>query len=719
MNLRTIVLFVFLAAVTRIPAVAETGYDLWLRYVPVEDAKLCDAYRKINRNMIFDASASATLSVAKSELQRGLQGLLGRCPNDIDKVSDGTLIVGPVGRIGAYLTAGMTDDIDGCGPEGYRILSRKIGGKKVNIITAASDIGVLYGVFHYLRLMQTGVPVDNLDISEKPGLTYRMLNHWDNLDGTIERGYAGYSLWNWERLPYIKQDRYTDYARANASIGINGVVLNNVNAKAKSLSREWIVKASGLADVFRPYGIRIYLTAKFSAPKEIGGLLTADPRDPGVRQWWKDKAKEIYSIIPDFGGFLVKANSEGQPGPQDYGCTHADGANMLAEALEPYGGIVFWRAFVYQNERHIDRVVTGYNEFKPLDGKFNKNVFVQPKNGPIDFQPREPFHPLFGGMPDTPLCMEVQITQENLGHAGHLVYLAPLYEETLQSDTYADGEGSTVSHVLQGYGRTHGLSAMAGVPNIGSDLNWTGHLFGQANWYAFGRMAWNPDMRAGDVADEWIAMTFSCSAEVCRPVKRIMMMSRETYVDYTMPLGLNHIMNFASHNGPEPWHHDPSWTAYDYHKVTCDSIGVDRTHRGSGAAQQYHSPQSDRFDSLADCPETYLLWFHRLPFTYTMKSGKTLWDEMVGHYYAGVEGVREMQRLWRQVEGRIDRQRYEHVASLLEYQEREAVWWRDACVLFFQEYSRLPLPEGLEPPAHTLDYYKRIPFPYDWNGYYD
>ena len=728
MNLRIIISSLLFSCLCSFTSVAETGYDLWLRYVPVEDAGLSRAYKKAHRNLIFDAPSSTTLTAAKDELERGLKGMIGECPTvgsigsgsvlgpEKGSISDGSLVIVSADRAGGYIPYISLDE---CGTEGYRIISCKVKGKKVNVIAANSDKGILYGVFHYLRLMQSGQDISHLDILETPALTYRVLNHWDNLDGTIERGYAGYSLWDWERLPSHKQDRYIDYARANASIGINGVVLNNVNAKAKSLRRDWIVKASGLAEAFRPYGIRIYLTAKFSAPKEIGGLSTANPRDPEVRKWWKDKAREIYSIIPDFGGFLVKANSEGQPGPQDYGCTHAEGANILAEALEPYGGVVFWRAFVYQNERHIDRVVTGYNEFKPLDGKFNRNVFVQPKNGPIDFQPREPFHPLFGGMPDTPLCMEVQITQENLGHAGHLVYLGTLFEETLKSDTHADGEGSTVSKILRGYGKTHGMSAIAGVPNIGSDLNWTGHLFGQANWYAFGRMAWNPEISSGDVADEWIAMTFSTSPQVAAPIKQIMMMSRETYVDYTMPLGLNHIMNFASHNGPEPWHHDPSWTAYDYHRVTHDSIGVDRTHHGSGATRQYHAPLSDTFDSLETCPDEYLLWFHRLPFTYVMKSGRTLWDEMVTHYYSGVAGVREMQRLWAQLDGQIDRQRYNHVASLLEYQEREAIWWCDACVLFFQSYCGLPIPDGLEPPAHKLDYYKRIPFPHDWDGYYD
>lgn len=463
----------------------------------------------------------------------------------------------------------------------------------------------------------------------------------------------------------------------------------------------------------------MYLTAKFSAPREIGGLKSADPKDAAVRQWWKDKAKEIYDLIPDFGGFLVKANSEGQPGPQDYGCSHADGANMLAEALEPYGGVVFWRAFVYQNNRHVDRVITGYNEFKPIDGLFHKNVFVQPKNGPIDFQPREPFHPLFGAMPDTPLSMEFQITQENLGHAGHLVYLGTLYEETLQSDTYSWGKGTTVSKVLQDYQRTHGISALAGVPNIGTDLNWTGHPFGQANWYAFGALAWNPDGSARQIAEDWIRMTFSNKDVVVKPILKLMMMSRETYVHYTMPLGLNHIMNFGTHNGPEPWHDDPVWTAFDYHKVSKDSIGVDRTSAGTGAVLQYHNQVGKTFECLQTCPDQYLLWFHRLPWRHKMKSGLTLWDELVKYYYQGVDEVKTMQLIWRKVQGHIDSERFHEVESLLRYQELEAVWWRDACVLFFQQYADMPIPSHYEKPAHSLKYYQSIPFPYDWKGKYE
>lgn len=697
---------------------AENGYELWLRYKPVNNASLCESYRLMNRKVIFPGEAES-LVAARKELQAGLSGLLNVNFTETEALEDNVLLVGTPQSIPLLQKQSFYTEINELSGEGYLILNSKIEGKKITVIAARTDIGVLYGVFHYLRLMQTNQSLDKLSIKEEPKLKYRVLNHWDNLNGTIERGYAGYSIWNWERLPSYKEQRYTDYARANASIGINGAVLNNVNAQAKSLRTDWLVKASGLADVLRPYGIKVYLTAKFSAPKEIGGLDSANPKDPKVQQWWKDKVKEIYSLIPDFGGFLVKANSEGQPGPQDYGCSHAEGANMLADALEPFGGIVFWRAFVYQNERHVDRVINGYNEFKPLDGQFKKNVFVQPKNGAIDFQPREPFHPLFGGMPGTPLSLEFQITQENLGHAGHLVYLGTLFEETLQSDTYENGKGSTVSKALQNYQKTHGISAIAGVPNIGTDLNWTGHLFGQANWYAFGRLAWNPDMSSAGIAEDWARMTFSNDESVLSPILKIMLMSRETYVDYSMPLGLNHIMNYDTHNGPEPWHDDPVWTAFDYHKITKDSIGINRTANGSGATKQYHPEVFEKFNDIKKCPQEYLLWFHRVPWTHKMSSGKTLWDELVLHYYKGVDEVRLMQSIWNGLEGKIDSERFAHVASLLKFQEREAIWWRDGCLLFFQEYSGLPIPSNFEQPEHSLKYYKTIPFPHDWKGLYE
>ncbi|WP_291585179.1 alpha-glucuronidase family glycosyl hydrolase [Bacteroides sp.] len=698
---------------------AENGYDLWLRYQKVDNSQLLNSYSKTLAKLNFPVN-SATLTEAKKELQQGLNGLLDTKLPETDGISKGTLLVGTPAssKILSDIHA-ITNEISGLGDEGFLIKTLKVNGTPCTVIAARKDMGVMYGVFHFLRLLQTQSDIKDLNITQVPKLQRRMLNHWDNLNGTIERGYAGYTLWDWQRLPGYIDPRYRDYARANASIGINGTVLNNVNANARSLTTEYLIKAAALADVFRPYGIRVYLTARFSAPKELRALNTADPLNPEVRQWWKDKVKEIYKYIPDFGGFLVKANSEGQPGPQDYKRTHADGANMMAEALEPYGGIVMWRAFVYENSRNIDRAGNGYEEFKPLDGKFNKNVFVQPKNGPIDFQPREPFHPLFGAMPQTPLMLEFQITQEYLGYATNLAYLGPLFEECLDADTYTKGKGTTVANVLEDYNRSHGISGIAGVANIGTDINWCGHLFGQSNWYAFGRMAWNPELSSEEVADEWLRMTFNNNTSFVNPIKEMMQQSRETVVNYRNPLGLNHIMNFATHYGPGPWYKDPHWDAKDYHKADETGIGVDRTSKGSNVVNQYAKPLAEILENLNTCPQKDLLWFHHLPWDYKMPSGKILWDELVAYYYKGVEEVRGMHKLWDSMEGKIDAERFNHVKQLLKVQEDEAIWWRDGCVLYFQTFSKRPIPSQHEHPKHTLEYYKRIPFPYNWEGKYE
>ena len=698
---------------------AENGYDLWLRYQKVDNSQLLNSYSKTLAKLNFPVN-SATLTEAKKELQQGLNGLLDTNLPETDGISKGTLLVGtPASSKVLSGIHAITNEISGLGDEGFLIKTLKVNGTPYTVIAARKDMGVMYGVFHFLRLLQTQSDIKELNITQVPKLQRRMLNHWDNLNGTIERGYAGYALWDWQRLPGYIDPRYRDYARANASIGINGTVLNNVNANARSLTTEYLIKAAALADVFRPYGIRVYLTARFSAPKELRALNTADPLDPEVRQWWKDKVKEIYKYIPDFGGFLVKANSEGQPGPQDYKRTHADGANMMAEALEPYGGIVMWRAFVYENSRNVDRAGNGYEEFKPLDGKFNKNVFVQPKNGPIDFQPREPFHPLFGAMPQTPLMLEFQITQEYLGYATNLAYLGPLFEECLDADTYTKGKGTTVANVLEDYNRSHGISGIAGVANIGTDINWCGHLFGQSNWYAFGRMAWNPELSSEEVADEWLRMTFNNNTSFVNPIKEMMQQSRETVVNYRNPLGLNHIMNFATHYGPGPWYKDPHWDAKDYHKADETGIGVDRTSKGSNVVNQYAKPLAEILENLNTCPQKDLLWFHHLPWDYKMPSGKILWDELVAYYYKGVDEVRGMRKLWDSMEGKIDAERFNHVKQLLKVQEDEAIWWRDGCVLYFQTFSKRPIPSQYEHPQHTLEYYKRIPFPYNWEGKYE
>lgn len=698
---------------------AENGYDLWLRYQKVDNSQLLNSYSKTLAKLNFPVN-SATLTEAKKELQQGLDGLLDTNLPETDGISKGTLLVGtPASSKVLSGIHAITNEISGLGDEGFLIKTLKVNGTPCTVIAARKDMGVMYGVFHFLRLLQTQSDIKELNITQMPKLQRRMLNHWDNLNGTIERGYAGYTLWDWQRLPGYIDPRYRDYARANASIGINGTVLNNVNANARSLTTEYLIKAAALADVFRPYGIRVYLTARFSAPKELRALNTADPLDPEVRQWWKDKVKKIYKYIPDFGGFLVKANSEGQPGPQDYKRTHADGANMMAEALEPYGGIVMWRAFVYENSRNVDRAGNGYEEFKPLDGKFNKNVFVQPKNGPIDFQPREPFHPLFGAMPQTPLMLEFQITQEYLGYATNLAYLGPLFEECLDADTYTKGKGTTVANVLEDYNRSHGISGIAGVANIGTDINWCGHLFGQSNWYAFGRMAWNPELSSEEVADEWLRMTFNNNTSFVNPIKEMMQQSRETVVNYRNPLGLNHIMNFATHYGPGPWYKDPHWDAKDYHKADETGIGVDRTSKGSNVVNQYAKPLAEILENLNTCPQKDLLWFHHLPWDYKMPSGKILWDELVAYYYKGVDEVRGMRKLWDSMEGKIDAERFNHVKQLLKVQEDEAIWWRDGCVLYFQTFSKRPIPSQYEHPQHTLEYYKRIPFPYNWEGKYE
>jgi alpha-glucuronidase len=469
--------------------------------------------------------------------------------------------------------------------------------------------------------------------------------------------------------------------------------------------------------VLRPYGMRIYLTARFSAPIEIGGLKTADPLDPAVREWWKKKTDEIYGFIPDFGGYLVKANSEGQPGPQDYKRTHADGANMFADALAPHGGVVMWRAFVYSSDVPADRVKQAYDEFTPLDGQFHDNVIVQVKNGPLDFQPREPFSPLFGAMPKTPLAMEFQITKEYLGQDTHLVYLGPLFEEVLRADTYAKGKGSTIAKVIDGslFGYRH--TAIAGVSNVGSDTNWTGSQFNQANWYAFGRLAWDPYLSSAGIADEWTRMTFTNAPVAVARIDHMMMISREAVVNYMTPLGLAHIMATGHHYGPAPWARlaRPDQSPVYFHRADTLGIGFDRTATGSNAVAQYAPPVRDRYANLATVPDSNLLWFHHVRWDYKLASGRTLWDELVIRYNTGVDSVRSMQKTWNSVEGSVDAQRFHEVKDFLAIQEKEARWWRDAALSYFQTFSRRPIPSTYDQPAHPLAYYQQLRCPADRN----
>jgi len=692
------------------PLRADDGYGLWLRYPRVDDAARMAEYRASITRLVLPGE-SPTLRAARDELRRGLRGMLGmEIPISPSVSASGALLVGTPASSRRIAALGLGEELRRVGDEGFVIRAASVGGRRTIVIAANRDVGVLYGAFHLLRHLQTHRPLADLSIVQSPRIGRRVLNHWDNLDRSVERGYAGRSLWEWDALPDSLSARYVDYARANASIGINGTVLTNVNANARVLTAPYLHKVRALAGVFRPYGIRVYLTARFSAPMEIGGLETADPLDPAVRAWWKAKADEIYRTIPDFGGFLVKANSEGQPGPQDYQRTHADGANMLAEAVAPHGGIVMWRAFVYSAETPTDRVRQAHDEFHPLDGRFQGNVLVQVKNGPLDFQPREPFHPLFGAMPRTPLMLELQITQEYLGHASDLVYLAPLFEEVLDADTHARGAGSTVAKVIDGSLEGHRLTAIAGVANTGTDRNWTGHPFGQANWYAFGRLAWDPDAASAEIAEEWLRMTFTHDPSFVALVKAMMMRSRETAVEYMTPLGLHHIMARDHHYGPGPWVEGggrADWTSVYYHRADTLGVGFDRTAAGSSAVAQYAAPVAARWGSRQTVPDSLLLWFHRVGWTERMRSGRTLWDELVHRYDAGVDSVRGMRRTWDGVRGTIDPERHADVAARLATQEKVARWWRDAALLYFQQFSRQPFPPGAEPPAHSLEFYRR------------
>jgi len=711
-------LSVFLFAVFTLltTARAEDGYRLWLRYDRIEDSALRAQYANAVTEIVFPAARQAqaaptSLDAARDELVTGLRGLLGaEIPVVSQPTRDGSIILGSVTSTPALVSLVGDKDLRAAGDEGYVLRRMNIDGHPRILLLANHDIGILYGAFALLRHLQTHQPIDHLDIVSAPRIQRRLLNHWDNLNRWVERGYAGSSIWEWYVLPDYVSPRYRDYARANASIGINGTVLTNVNADALVLTPEYLHKVAAIASSLRPYGIRVYLTARFSAPLEIGGLKTADPLDPEVKSWWERKAAEIYALIPDFGGFLVKANSEGQPGPQAYGRTHADGANLLADAVAPHGGIVMWRAFVYESSSE-DRAKQAYAEFKPLDGKFRDNVVVQIKNGPIDFMPREPFSPLFGAMPRTSLGLELQITQEYLGGSTQVAFLAPLFKECLDSDTFTAGPNSTVARVVDGTLDSHELSAIAGVSNIGSDRNWTGHPLAQANWYAFGRLAWDHQLTSASIADEWTRMTFSNDAEVVSRIDAILLASREAVVNYSMPLGLHHLMAEGHHQGPGPWVNDAAredWNSTYYHRADASGIGFDRTASGSNAVAQYAPEVARRFGDLSTCPENLLLWFHHVPWDYTMHSGHPLWEELCFHYQHGVDAVREWRKAWAELEPSIDHERFQHVSALLGRQEREAVEWRDACLQYFQTFSQRPLPAGVEPPAHPLSYYESI-----------
>jgi alpha-glucuronidase len=680
---------------TRFEPPAEDGYKLWLRFAYPGDAA-AGGYRDALRQIVVEGNSSTAL-IIRRELTSATPTLLGAgVPAVQAGVRDGAVVVGTPANSAAIQGLGWGAELTKVGPEGFIMRSATVANHRVIAIASEGEIGALYGAFHFLRLMQTGQPIKGLNVIERPRVRLRMLNHWDNLDGTIERGYAGRSLWHWSDLPAKLDPRYADYARANASIGINGTVVNSVNADVRILSPEYLDKVAALADVFRPYGVRMYLSPNFASPLRLGGLKTADPLDSGVAGWWKAKAAEIYKVIPDFGGFLVKANSEGQPGPKDYHRSHADGANVLGDAVAPHGGHVIWRAFIYDEDVDPDRAKRAYIEFMKLDGQFRPNILIQVKNGAIDFMPREPFHPLFGAMKQTPVLAEIQAAQEYLGQAKHVVYLGTMWQEFLGSDTYATGKGSTVGKVIEDESHPSRVSGMASVANPGLDVNWCGHHFSQSNWYASGRLAWNPQLPAKQIADEWTRMTFTNDAKTVETIRDMMMLSREAFVNYTMPLGLHHLIG-GDHYAPMPQNaraQRPDWTATYYHQAAADGIGFDRTMRGNKAVDQYFPPVRDMFDDLATCPEEYLLWFHRCAWDYKLKSGKTLWHELCDKYYEGAAQAAAMQATWQSLAGTIDPRRHKEVADRLAIQVADAAKWRDQTLRYFQSFSGMPIHTG-------------------------
>ena len=647
---------------------AEDGHQLWLRCQSNPEPA------KVQLSLWYDGcgtvNPSPTIELAMKELQQYWHG------------------------------APITMEAD-CGPmhwktgdDGFTIERKADGGLLLK--AHGRDVGLLYGAYHLLRQQQAGRPVTPCE--ERPAFPLRLLNHWDNPNGTVERGFAGRSIF-WNEKGEMRNDPeelIRTYARANASVGINGAVLNNVNAKPAALSTESLLKTKEIANLLRPYGIRVYLSINFASPIKIGGLTTADPLNADVVRWWKSKVKEIYEMIPDFGGFLVKANSEGEPGPQDFGRTHADGANMLGKVLKPYKGIVMWRAFVY-NPQSSDRANQAYEEFMPLDGRFADNVIIQIKNGPIDFQPREAYSPLFTAMQKTPMMVEFQITQEYLGAANHLVYLAPMWKEFFS------------------FVKPASLKAMAGVANIGDDTNWCGHHFAQSNWYAFGRLAWNPSLTSEAIADEWLRQTFSLTPDpspkgegsIYSQLLSVMLDSREACVNYMMPLGIHHIFAGGHHYGPEPWYAPQGvradWTPPYYHKADGIGLGFDRTLTGSANVKQYPEALCREYNDINTCPENLLAWFHHVPWDHQMKSGRTFWDELCHKYDEGVREARHFLAVWDAMQPYVDSQRFDEVQRKLRIQARDAEWWRDACLLYFQTFSHRPIPQDVEHPVHNLD----------------
>ncbi|MHC4988294.1 MAG: alpha-glucuronidase family glycosyl hydrolase [Planctomycetota bacterium] len=671
----------------------DKGYKAWLMYQTIEDKSLLNEYSQYCRE-ISVAGDNTLLESAVEELKTGIKGMLGERVKVTNSFSKG-IVLGTASELSKKNMKLNQESYGELSDEGFSIRSDQ----PRLIITAKTEQGVLYGVFHLLRLMQTHQRISALNISQSPAIKLRLLNHWDNPGkvprgrSSVERGYAGDSIFKWDKLAEHEQ-RYVDYARMLASTGINGSVLNNVNTAKnglqgwKLLTPEYLPKLTYLADLFRRYGIRLYISVNFFSPKIVGGMEDADPSKPDVQKWWNDKAAEIYKAIPDFGGYLVKADSEGEPGPMKYGLNHADGANMLARSLKPHGGIVMWRAFVYGHKKsNPDRAAQAYEIFKPLDGQFDDNALVQIKNGPHDFQVREPVSPLFSAMPQTNQMLELQITQEYTGHSRHVCFLVPQWKTVLDFDTHAKGKGTEVKKVLSGEAFKYTNSGIAGVSNIGDDQNWTGHLLAQANLYGFGRLAWNPDLSTTQIADEWIHQTFGDNEKVIKVIGGILNSSWRTYEDYTMPLGIGFMSNGGRDNDESHFRPAPA-KRKKYHRADQKGVGYDRTQAtGSRFAGQYHPPVCDRYENIETCPEELLLFFHHVPYTYRLKSGKTVIQHIYDSHNDGVLQVEKYLNDWKTLKGLIDNERFEHVSDKLREQIKYAKEWRDSINAYFFKES--------------------------------
>jgi len=668
------------------------SYDCWLGYRKIENKDLLNEYTKAF-SCISALGEAKSINAALYELKYGIGKMLGKTPRIVEHDSSGGINIGPVDCFDIL----SEKEINDIGDEGYIIKNHD---KRI-IISGKTGRGILYGVFAFLRLMQFESPLSSMNVIDNPVNMLRMVNQWDNMDRTIERGYAGNSIFYKNNNFIRSKKRIRDYARLLASVGINGIVLNNVNVhhyETRMITKTFLPKVAALADIFREYGITVFLSVNFASPVEIGGLPTADPLDTAVFEWWSGTVKEIYRYIPDFGGFLVKADPEYRPGPFTYGRNHADGANMLASALKPFNGVVIWRCFVYNclqdwRDTETDRAKAAYDNFMPLDGEFLDNVILQIKNGPMDFQVREPVSPLFGGLKKTNQMLELQITQEYTGQQKHVCYLVPQWKEILDFDTYSNGEGSTVKKIISGRLYPQNYCGIAAVSNIGDDETWTGHILAQANLYGYGRLAWNPDMDINRITEEWIILTFSDHPTVVENIKSILLNSWRTYENYTSPLGIGWMVNPGHHYGPHVDGYEYSkWGTY--HRADCFGIGVDRTVKGTGYTSQYHKRNADKYDNIESCPEELLLFFHRVPYNYRLKSGKTLIQHIYDTHFEGVEQVREFKSKWLSLKNHIDSERFEHVLDRLNTQIEDAIEWRDVVNTYFYRKSGIPDEKG-------------------------